>query len=256
MVNLKSVTLRSASIAVVALVIQTVHVECRAESLQLDTFTPKVSVYKVSLDPDVTVSADITTTRFAVHTGAEIDISDDMVKLTNDAIAISQNALPVKVKGGPCDFEIQSVSNLQLSVTGNTGILSGTAYVDTTGCPLSSGLVTVSARFIPVTTSTKLSLKVFGVQVQVPFSWSFAGAVLAQKPEALIEAKIEALAGVVALTAPQIDHVKVAFQGASISSKGQSIIVAVRSDALIDKQAITSALTKWDAFRNFSITYP
>jgi len=42
---------------------------CTGESLALDPFTAKVTVYGVSLDPAVKVTADVSTTRFAVHPG-------------------------------------------------------------------------------------------------------------------------------------------------------------------------------------------
>jgi hypothetical protein len=254
--NLTSITRRFVSIPVFWIAAFMGQARCTAESLALDPFTAKVTVYGVSLDPAVKVSADVSTTRFAVHPAAEIDISANTMKLTNDMVTIAKNALPKKVQGGPCEFEIQSVSNLKLSVAGNTGFISVTANVIPARCPLSSGQVTVAARFIPIGTSTKLGLKVFGVQVQVPWWWKLAGGLAGQNPETVIQNRIAELAGTLALNVPKIDHLTVAFQGANLDSKGDLIILGVRSDALIDKQAITSALTKWDAFRNFQITYP
>ena len=136
MTNLTSTTRRFVSIPVFCIAAFMGQARCTAESLALDPFTAKVTVYGVSLDPAVKVSADVSTTRFAVHPAAEIDISANTVKLTNDMVTIAKNALPKKVQGGPCEFEIQSVSNFKLSVAGNTGFISVTANVIPARCPL------------------------------------------------------------------------------------------------------------------------
>jgi hypothetical protein len=229
---------------------------CRAEKLMLDPFTPNIMIYKVQLKPDVTIAADVTTTRFAVHPVAQLDIAYDVTKLTNDALAISGNALPVTVQGGPCQFTIQNLSSLNLSVTGNTGIIIATADVNIANCPLSSGKVTVSAHFVPMAASTQLSLKVFGLQVQVPWTWNLAGAIAGQSPQKLIETQIEKVAANAVLTVPKIDNVQAAFQGASLNSKNNLVIVTILADALVNKQAITNALIKWNAFQELSIVFP
>jgi hypothetical protein len=230
--------------------------KCDAESLALDPFTAKVTVYGVSLDPSVAVSADISSTRFAVHPAVSIYISANTVALLNDITAIAKKVLPKKVQGGACEFEIQSLSDLSLSVAGNTGDVRLSANVAPTGCHLSAGQVSVEARFVPVASSSSLSLKVLDMQVKVPWLWGLAGGLAGQNPDALIKSKLTELVGTLALNVPQIDHVKVAFQGANLDAKGDFISLGIRSDALIDKQAIASALAKWDAFRNFEITYP
>ena len=91
-------------------------------------------------------------------------------------------------------------------------------------------------------TSITLSLKVLSVQVQTPWLWRLAGGLAGQNPDDLIREKITEIAGALAVNAPRIDHVKLAFQGVNRASKGDSISLGLRSDALIDKQAITSAL--------------
>jgi hypothetical protein len=232
------------------------QISCRAEKLTLDPFTPNVRIYKVALTPAVTAGADITTTRFAVHPVAQLNITYDVTKLTNDALAISKNALPIAFQGGPCQFTIQDLSNLNFSIVGNTGIITGTADVNAAGCPLSSGSVTVSARFVPVASSTKLNVKVFGIQVQVPWTWNVAGAIAGQPPGKLIQTKIEKMAADLTLTVPDIDNVKVAFQGASLNINSNVAMLTVQADALINKQAVASALAKWDAFQDFSIVFP
>jgi hypothetical protein len=219
---------RSTFFAAFALVRQSA---CLAEKLTLDPFTPSINLYGVTLSPAVTAAADITTTRFAIHPEGQLDIAYDLTKLRNDALAISANALPATVQGGPCQFTIQNLSSLNLSITGNTGIMAATANVNTSDCPLSSGPVTVSAHFVPMASSTRLSLKVFDMQVQVPWTWTLAGAIAGQSPQTLIEAQIEKMTDELVLTVPKIDNVKAAFQGASLTTRNGLVVRFLRNDA-------------------------
>ena len=139
---------RAAAIPLLALAVVFVNENCSAESLALDPLTASVTVYGVSLDPTVSVSVDVSTTRFAVHAAGEIYVSMNTAKMIGDFDAIAKSVLPKKVQGGPCEFEIRSVSDLDVSVVGNTGDASVSADVAPSGCPLAAGQVAVEARFV------------------------------------------------------------------------------------------------------------
>jgi len=67
--NLTSTTRRLVPIPLFWIAAFMGQARCTGESLALDPFTAKVTVYGVSLDPAVKVTADVSTTRFAVHPG-------------------------------------------------------------------------------------------------------------------------------------------------------------------------------------------
>lgn len=87
---------RAAAIPLLALAVVFVNENCSAESLALDPLTASVTVYGVSLDPTVSVSVDVSTTRFAVHAAGEIYVS--MPSRPSSAAPMQSNRHPEKWK--------------------------------------------------------------------------------------------------------------------------------------------------------------
>ena len=245
-----------ATLAFAAMLYQCVISSSHAEILSLGPFSPETTVYGVALDPIVDISADVTTNKDGAYAAMNGYVSIDTTTLSEKLNALARNLLPLIVQAKPCDLEIQSASSIALSVISNTGDFHTTTFVVPHGCALTSGEVSLSLRFVPLVTRSSVSLKITKIDVTVPFEWKFVGFFAGKSPQNLIAQQITSMLGKVNLTMPSIEHVKAAFQGASLDTKGKFIVARIRFDALIDQPAIMDALNRSDQIRNLSFTYP
>jgi len=211
--------------------------DSRAEAVSLGPFKPKVTVYDISLDTTVNVSADVVTHLDGAQAELNIFASLAQDELSTKLNAIANKLLPLKISAPACKFEIQRISSLVVSVVNNTGDVRITAFVVPHECPLTEGDVSVWLRFTPTTTVSSLSLKTEKIEVTVPTEWNFVGVVLNKDPRKIIRDEIKKLVEARAFSMPSIEQVRAAFQGASLDTKANAIVLRIRFDAQINQPA-------------------
>jgi hypothetical protein len=219
----------------------------RAETLNLGPFKPKLTVFGVSLDPlGVNVSADIVTSRDGAYAKGDIFLSFQADQIVDKLSALSDKLLPSNLQAGNCNFEIRSASSLSLTVISNTGDFHAKVHVIPGGCLLTEGDVSLGIRFAPTVVKSILSIKIARLDVGVPVEWKFVGFIANKDPERLISDELRKRAESFHLSMPPIEHVRAAFQGASLDLKANNLIIRIRSDAQIDQAIIMDVLNRSD----------
>jgi hypothetical protein len=228
----------------------------QAEALSLGPFKPKVTLYGISLDPVVNVSADLVTSRDGVNAKGDVLASLRADQISDKLAAIGKKLLPVTIQVSPCTFEIQRASSLTLSVISNTGDFHANIHVAPSGCPLIAGDVVLSVRFAPVVVNSILSIKIAKLDVVVPAEWWWVGFIANKDPATQIANELRKKVEGFAFSLPAIEHVRAALQGASLDLKANDLIVRIRADAQIDRPVVMNILNKSGQIDSLSFSYP